>query len=415
MFITLPALAAPWRLKADLLEYFPQEDRAQAQGAVLLQWDDFKLAAQSANLFFGEEKAELTRAQGQGAGLYFQAEEVLKLPLGTDLFQAKLTGCSLLEPEYLFFSKHVHLTEDRVYLHGNSLRLFWLPKIPLPALSFPRNTQLPLPTPRVGSSQSRGYWGGLALPNLLGRNRAGTFTVLASAKKGLILSQELKYTPGPWNANFALRWEDGIWGGVQINRGVWRLVAERETRSPVEDQPLVVLPELSYTAQRDLRGLSLNQNFSAGSLKEGSVASTRLRSQSILAGKWNLGKMTLNFGGIFIASRYDQERLLALSLTSSLGRSWQLGETLFAASVGGSVRKVEGASPFRHDAVISGADLTFGGSLKRGAWQLTFAKEGTLYEIPHWQLSLRRDGHCFYWQLGYDDRNRAVGLKMGLR
>jgi hypothetical protein len=412
---TLPLLAAPWHLEADLLEYIPQEDRALAQGAVFFQWDDFTLTGKSLDLFLKEDKAVLKEAQGQGAGLYFKAGEVVKNPQTTELHLSQLTGCSLPEPEYLLFSKQVSITDERIYLRGNKLRLFSLPRIPLPPLSFPRDTQLPLPTPRFGNSDTRGLWGGIAIPNFLDKNRKGTFTVLGSTKKGLILSQELEYTPGPWRADFALRWEDGIWGGVKLTRGPWLLVAELQTWSQAQELPLSTLPELRYSTGGKIRGLSITQSFSASSLKEGQVQRGRFRSQTSLSGKWNLGSLKLAMGGLLTAAHYGQERMLALSSTGTLSRLWQLDDGFITAFVGGTSRLVDGSTPFLHDRLTPGLDLTYGGSIKRGDWQFEVSKASDLLRPARFQASLRKDGHCFYWQIGYDEERGALSLKVGMR
>lgn len=415
MLIALPAMAAPWRLEADLLEYSPEEDRALAQGAVFLEWGDYTLTANSAQFALGETQIKLSGPRGRGAGLYLAAQDAVMRPGNVELFGSQLTGCGLPNPEYLLFSQHVQLTEKRVSLWGNRLKLFWLPKIPLPPLSFPRDSQLPLPRPQFGSSATRGIWAGLAIPNFFGTSRQGTLTLLASAKEGLIASQELEYNLGSWHANAKVLWESGLWGGVEIRRGPWRLVAQREPWAGDTAFPLVKIPELSYSTQGSIGGLTLRQNLSFGNLQEGDVESLRLRSQTILGGVWSLGKLELAASGLLVASRYSQEQMLGLSLASTMGRSWQLGDFIATASVGGSLRQARGSTPFRHDAPSPGLDLTFSGSLKRGAWKLAIAREGSPLESPSYKLSMRRDGHCFYWELDYNERDGAVGLKMGLR
>ena len=409
------AIAAPWQFSADRLEYIPQENRARASGAVLFTREDLKLQAEEGDFLLTDESARLREVRGEAAGFFLKAGKVLATPSQTELYDSQLTGCSLSQPEYFLASRQVSITPERIFLKGNRLHLFNFPAIPLPSLSLPAGSKLPLPRPELGSSRTRGLWGGLVIPNFHDDNRHGSLTVLLSQRKGPILGQKVTYEKGAASLDFSLRWEGEFWGGTSFRSGPWQLVAERELWTGELDEALVKLPELSYSFQKNFRLFSVRQNFSLGNLREGAVADRRLRWQTHAAVQKELGNWLLKFTSFTSFARYTEDAQLAFSITGLLGSSWQLGEYSFAASVGGSDRKVSGASPFKHDRITGGSDFLFSSQLTKGPWQLSVDKLEDLREKAQWEIKLRKDGHCFYWQLGYAQRTGSVLFELGLR
>ncbi len=415
LLATAACAAAPWRFTADKLEYLPSEDRASVEGSVLLETEELTLTADAGELFFQRQRAELTNVKGKANGYRLQAERAVAAPGETQLYGAKLTGCSLPKPEYYLTSKQVRLVDNQMLLQGNRLHLFRLPALPLPTLRAYANEPLLLPVPHLGSSSTRGAWGGLTIPKRFSENASGSFTLLGSVKKGLIAGQNVAFKGGSWQTEAFARWEAGLLGGVKLQRNGWQLVAQKELWSSEFDQPLLIVPEVSYGTGGELAGLSVAQNFSAGRIKEGNIASYRLRSQTSLAGSWQLGEQTLQASSLFSAARYRESQLLALCLTASLGRSWQLGDATFSAALGGTYKRAAGRSPFQHDAISSATDLIFSGSLKKGPWHLAVGKVEQLNGKAQLQATIRKDGHCFYWQLGYEQTTQSLNLELGMR
>lgn len=413
LMLALPGLAAPWRLEADLLEYDPKTNQAQAQGAVSFAWQGFELAADRAHLSFSQEKAELVAVKGKGGGFFLEAEQAILQNEKVYLGNSQLTACELTPPEYILYSKNLKLQDGWVYLQGNSLQLFSLPRIPLPSLRFPQDSQLPLPRPIVGNSPSRGYYGGLAIPNFQRENGGGTFTILGSTKRGVIASQSYSFRAGDWGGTGNLQYEDGFWGTLQLQNQGFGISLKHEW-DPVTELPLTTLPEVSYRLGKELGGLTIRQNFAVGYLQEGGVEASRLYSESTASGAASVSGLDLAGKGSLIVASYPEERQLGLALVGLLGKSLKLGDTDLFLKVGASYRQVEGSTPFQHDALYPGLDLLYEGRLRHGSWQFAVSRADSLYHEPKFEYQLRHEGHCFYWQLGYREATASFGFELGL-
>lgn len=393
---------------------------------------------------------------GQGALRKLSATEnnfILKsdaVELGDGVYRMSegfLTTCPLPQPEYVIKARRIDVYPDK-YLEarGVLVEILGVPVLPLPVLrlsltreAMERYQRGEFPIPAAGVNEDKGTYFGITYPYSIDeKNELQLKTEYSSKQGGQIgVSHNYQASPGTLvTTDLGYVFKRGLSGGIAAQKSLagslWTLDLSHRLTA---DGYVRALPELKWNGKAlNIRGsstdgspqglnlLNITPQASIGRFEEG-VEDSRGSISRVFANRANLGfgwqlpaispvgKLTLNVGGGARISAYSTGEYLGAATTSA-SLAFKVSPVV-QTSLGYSLTKVAGATPFKFDAPDPGEKLTGGATVKLNPkWQ---GKVEAEYDLPQMKLAevtytLEPLLHCFDVQVYYKQLSRQVGF-----
>ena len=186
-----------YRLQADKMTIYEEDDRLVAEGSVIFdQGDDQRITGARAvwnirtKLGVFEDSTGFTNQTTDGTVMYFTADRVERTSLDTVVVtHGKFTSCDASTPKWSFTADEAEIkTNDRVKLKGAKFRIKDIPILPIPFASIPireRDRASGFLTPSLSYSPLKGFRLTNGYFQTLGRSADVTFRTDVFSERGI--------------------------------------------------------------------------------------------------------------------------------------------------------------------------------------------------------------------------------------